>query len=190
MEFIDKCKKYLTYISLKYASKIYQHEVTEIGAIKLSRGLIDLNYDFEKFDLKTIKNKLNEEGQFSVIQIQKIQEYFEDLSDGYFKYKHDRMHNIILKTVELDITEILNGEYNSFKVELSKDYFKVQLPSAAWIEFNIMADGRIKLDKIVDQNEQQRRYYIFEDLTELSVYLSNAEENIDVDDTVLKMVLI
>lgn len=163
----------------------------EFNSLSLSMGLVDYNYEFENFKLETIKRKLIDDRIGNKNRDSKLIDYIEVLNDNIYKESQNRKHDLFIEMIKLNIeTTSYHGKLNNYAVTLTKDTYTIQVESDFFVLFKLMDDGKLQLNKVSKNNEDQQRFYIFSDLKEFHRFIANIKENVEIDDKVLKMVLI
>jgi hypothetical protein len=162
----------------------------EYNPLLLSMGLVEYNYEFEDFKLETIKrkiigNRLNNQNNDS-----KLLDYFHVLNDNIYKETQNRKHDIFVEMIKLNINTTFYGNFSGCKVSLTKDTYTYYIEDDFFVVFNLMDDGKIQLDNVSKNNEEEQRCYVFGELKEFYHFISNIKENLEIDDKVLKMALI
>lgn len=190
MNFLNQCRKYNTFISLKYIMIPNLDLGIEFNSLSLSMGLVDYDYEFEDFKLETIKRKLIADRIENKNRDSKLLDYIEVLNDNIYKEVQNRKHDIFLEMIKLNIDTTYYGKLNNYSVNLTKDTYTIQVEADFFVLFKLMDDGKLQLNKVLKNNEEQQRFYIFSDLKEFHRFITDIKENVEIDDKVLKMALI
>lgn len=190
MSFLNQCRKYNTFIQLKYLTMPNPDLGIEYNSLSLSIGLVDYNYEFEDLKLDTIKRKLIGDRINNQNKNSKLLDYFEVLDDNIYKETQNRKHDIFVEMIKLNIKTTFHGKFNGHKVSLTKDIYTYHIEDDFFVVFILMDDGKIQLDNVSKNNKEQKRYYVFGELKEFHHFIENIRENVEIDDKVLKMALI
>lgn len=192
MSFINQCKKYMTFIKLKYASSTNYNEM-DAEAATLCLAIIDNNYEDEDISLAAITNKAkaksiwepdNSTGRSSFFR------YLKMLEDSYHGYKRKSVHEKLIEMIKLNINTLYKTSFQKRTCRLTKDNIIITSNDGINVEFEIMYDGLIRLIKTTKADSEAERNYLFKNLEEFAAFTNNLEENIEIDDSVIKMVFI
>jgi len=178
----------MTFIALKYASSTNYIEI-EATAISLCMAIVE-NYYEDDLSLVILKKNallslINGSGKYGAFNA-----YFKTLNNDYHSYKHKSIHDRLIEIIKLNINTTFSTSFQQRKCLLTKDNFIIKANEGSEVEFQLMDDGLLKLHTIKKGEIENKRNYIFQDTAEFAAFTKNLEENIDIDDKVIKMVFI
>lgn len=186
MSFINQCKKYITFIKLKYASNTnYKDE--DVYALALCLAIVKTNHIDEDISLQALRKRAL---FFKNFEINALTTYFKMLENEHYSFKHSFLHNRSIELIKLKINTTFSTSIDGRKSLLTKKDLKITNKDGAQVKFNITDDGLLQLSEIIKGNEVFKRNYKFPNIDEFSDFTKNLEDNIEIDDEVIKMVFI
>lgn len=189
MSFLNQCRKYRTFLNLKYRLNPTLDLGAEGDALGLSMALINYNYQSENVSLDAIKKQIVEDRFCGKVQ-SKLNEYMDLLKNTYYEGTWDSKHKKLIEIIKLNTNATFYGKIHGHKAYLTKDTYTIEIEENLSVDFNLLDDGGLLLNQVNRNGEFQQRSYVFKNLNEFNDFASNIVENIDIDDKVLKMALI
>lgn len=189
MSFLNQCRKYRTFLNLKYRLNPTLDLGAEGDALGLSMALINYNYQSENVSLEAIKKQIVEDRFCGKVQ-SKLNEYMDFLKNTYYEGTWDSKHKKLLEIIKLTTNATFYGKVHGYKAYLTKDTYTIEVEDNLSVEFNLLDDGHLLLNQVNRNGECQERSYVFKNLNEFNCFASNIIENIAIDDKVLEMALI
>lgn len=189
MIFLNQCRKYKTFLNLKYSLNTTLDLGAEVDALGLGMALIDYNYQSENVSLEAIKNQIVEDrlsGNFET----KLNEYIELLKNTYYEGTWNSKHKKLVEIIKLNTNATFYGKIYGHKAYLTKDTYTIEVEDNLIVAFNLLDGGGLLLNEVRRNGQIKQRSYLFNDLNEFNYFVSNITENIEIDDKVLKMALI
>lgn len=96
----------------------------------------------------------------------------------------------LIEIIKLNTNATFYGKIHGYKAYLTKDTYTIEVEENLSVDFNLLDDGHMLLNKVNRNGEFQQRSYVFKNLNEFNYFASNIVENIAIDDKVLEMALI
>jgi hypothetical protein len=181
MNILDKCRKYKTFMSLKYGLRMPQLS-SEFTAIWCCNALLSYDDQFENLNFETLLEKIQKDNDPS-----SLKDYCTSLKNHFLG---EQIHKETIELIELNINTSFSTKWKNSKIELTTNKVIITTDKEDVITLILRSDGKLNMTSILSNDKEYQKNFIFESLNELDCFIKNLKEYIELDDSVLKMAII